>query len=978
MEQEFVINAISDRLCDLSFRLKSREHSATVLEGVCTQFFNVLFGWQLINLNQDQGNFPGVDLGDGANGIALQITVQNESAKAMHTLEKIDSEGLRGTYRQFICFFLVEKAPGSRTTDPADFRRWGIRSFIEGILKPLHVPQWLKLFVPTERHTFSLERLAQALRILEETLGRLPDVPESRLLTNLPFPPNPHFSQRDAEMAALERALESAGSVAALTQTQVVHGLGGVGKTQLAVQYAWLHRNRFTALLWLPADSESSILTGLARIYESLSLPAMQTPTDAAQAEAVLKWLRDHTGWLLIADNADSTEAQTALLTKLSTITTGCVIITSCLEDWDLHTAPIPLDAWTDDQGAAWLCERLTEKKLTCLAVDANALSHALGGLPLALEQAAAYMTERRIGPAAYLKRFRAHADATQNFLAAGLKHGGGTRYEKTVATTWLLTLQQLTPLARAALKMIAWLGPEEIPRHLFTEQPAAILDAAQSLDPVSTEDTASPAEAVEAALALLARYSLIKLSETTLTCHRLVQTTQRWQEPKAWLLRVIAWVNVCVPSDPPPNNVRSWPRIWNPLQKPLEALLAHEQVLADKLSPSEATLAGLTRLLNQLGLFYGGKANLLSAEPLHRRVISILEASLGPDNPNLSAALNNLALLLQATNRLAEAEELMRRALKIGETNFGHDHPNVTSALNNLAQLLKATNRLAEAEELMRRALKIDEASYGPDHPEVATDLNNLATLLKATNRLAEAEEPMRRALKIDEASYGLDHPNVAIRLNNLAQLLKATNRLVEAEEPMRRALKIDEASYGLDHPNVAIRLNNLASLLQATNRLAEAEEPMRRVVSIFEASLGPDHPNVATALNNLASLLQITNRLAEAEEPMRRALRIDEASYGPDHPDVATDLNNLAQLLQATNRLAEAEEPTQRVLVIFTQFTAQTGHEHPHLRAAMNNYFSLMLKSDQTEEKAAERLISVLVEGGMTAEQIKTALGA
>ncbi len=297
---------------------------------------------------------------------------------------------------------------------------------------------------------------------------------------------------------------------------------------------------------------------------------------------------------------------------------------------------------------------------------------------------------------------------------------------------------------------------------------------------------------------------------------------------------------------------------------------------------------------------------------------------------------------------------------------------------LSDYALVLQATNRLVEAEEMMRRALKIDEASFDPNHRKVAIRLNNLAQLLLATNRLAEAEEPLRRALKIAEVSYGSEHPNVATYLNNLAQLLQATNRLAEAEEPMRRALKVDEASFGPDHPNVARDLNNLAQLLLATNRLAEAEEPMRRALKINEARFGSDHPDVATYLNNLAQLLLATNRLAEAEESMRRALKIDEASFGPDHPDVAIDLNNLAQLLQATNRLAEAEEPLRRHLIIFAQFTVQTGHEHPHLRAGTQNYSTLLLESGQTEEKARENVISALTEGGMKAEQIKTALEA
>jgi tetratricopeptide (TPR) repeat protein len=221
-----------------------------------------------------------------------------------------------------------------------------------------------------------------------------------------------------------------------------------------------------------------------------------------------------------------------------------------------------------------------------------------------------------------------------------------------------------------------------------------------------------------------------------------------------------------------------------------------------------------------------------------------------------------------------------------------------------NLAQWDLAEKELKEAEQFLEQ------------EEDRATVLNNLAQLLKATNRLAEAEPLMRRALAIDERSYGPDHPKVARDLNNLAQLLQATNRLAEAEPLMRRALAIDERSYGPDHPKVARDLNNLAQLLQATNRLAEAEPLMARVVSIFEKSLGENHPNVATALNNLATLLQATNRLAEAEPLMRRAVEI------------------------------------------LLKFTANTGHQHPHLRTMTENYTELLADMGLDKPRIAARL--------------------
>jgi tetratricopeptide (TPR) repeat protein len=170
MNQEPVIIQIAHRLNDLNSKIKSYTHSATVLEGICHSFFDALFGWKLRNLNQRKENFPGVDLGDAVNGIAIQITAQDRAEKGAHTLDKIDTAGLRSTYGCFICFFLVPGTPTGRTSDPEDFHRWGINEFIERILEPLHVPDWLEPYVPETHHRLLLTRLKQALAVLEEAL----------------------------------------------------------------------------------------------------------------------------------------------------------------------------------------------------------------------------------------------------------------------------------------------------------------------------------------------------------------------------------------------------------------------------------------------------------------------------------------------------------------------------------------------------------------------------------------------------------------------------------------------------------------------------------------------------------------------------------------------------------------------------------------------------------------------------------------
>jgi tetratricopeptide (TPR) repeat protein len=374
-----------------------------------------------------------------------------------------------------------------------------------------------------------------------------------------------------------------------------------------------------------------------------------------------------------------------------------------------------------------------------------------------------------------------------------------------------------------------------------------------------------------------------------------------------------------------------------------------------------EGNLEAFARRLREMGeeLDYRGWSK-LKIEFLRDHIEAV------PVSPDRIETRLRLAKVLYRHARWQEAESQSTAALQ--EAEQLQDDKLIAWALNDRALLLQETNRLKDAEPLMRRALAIDEASFGPDHPEVAIRLNNLAVLLRATNRLAEAEPLMRRALAIDEASFGKDHPNVARYLNNLAQLLQDTNRLAEAEPLMRRALAIDEASFGPDHPNVARDLNNLAALMHAANRLAEAEPLYRRALAITETNLGENHPNVAIGLNNLAQLLKATNRLAEAELLMHRALAIDEASFGPDHPNVAIDLNNLAGLLQDTNHLEEAEPLMKRHLEIFLAFTRATGHPHPHLNDALDNYRRLLASMGNTEEQARAKVAALAAQYGIS----------
>ncbi len=734
-------------------------------------------------------------------------------------------------------------------------------------------------FYPEIKFANADQLVARIIKALFVILRR--PLPPVRRPRNLPFASlGALFAGRDEDLADLHTALLGAkGAPVALC------GLGGIGKTRLAIEYAWSREADYSALLFVSASDGAALNAGLAGLtaFEILDLPEKEARDDATRITAALRWLEANPTWLLILDNVDDKDAVAEVAKLAPRLIGGHVIVTARASNFPAGYRKLQVTTLDENAAAQFLLDRTDADRSKTR--DDSALAHELAreldGLALGLEQAGAQIATDHIGFARYLKLW---SESRQKALAWADATVTGS--DRTLATTWATSVARLSPASRRLIDRLAFLAPAPVPDSLLD---------------VAAPGEASGSDAYEARGGLYA-YSLISgVTEDGgapgFVVHRLVQDFARRamsEERRAQALReALKWVNAAF--DGAPNDVRSWP-ILDPLAPHAIAVARH----ADAAEIAEPT----ARLFNQLGLLFRAKADYAEAEPLYRQALAIMEKCRGPDHPDVAICLNNLAQLFQATNRLAEAEPLMRRAFAIDEASYGPDHPKVAIGLNNLATLLQATNRLAEAEPLYRRALTIGETSYGPDHPNVARHLNNLATLLEATDRVAEPELLYRRALAIDETNYGPDHPEVAIDLNNLALRLQATNHLAEAEPLMRRALAIDETSYGPKHPNTAIRLNNLAELLRTTGRFAEAEPLFRRALAIDEKSYGPNDPNVARDLNNLALLFKATNRLAEAEPQMRRALAICETSLGPDHPNAVRVRRNLAVLEAAIGK--------------------------------------------------------------------------
>ena len=778
-----------------------------------------------------------------------------------------------------------------------------------------------------------------------------------------------------------------------------VHGLGGIGKTELAFTYAHAFAGLYPGGRFLvPCDGRSDLrlaMLALDEIFRAEISDEQRKTLDlhfGAIRDCLRRRLQEMGRILLVLDNV--TDA--ALLSPEQTDTVRAL-------GPELHLLATtrlgaPEGGGTFDD-AHWLTLgelsfedslRLLEKHRAFSTPEeraaAETIARRLGGFALCVEVVGAFLGQHPEQSYAQFLATLGLEDLAPVDLAAERRDVVTRRHnnEKRLRVILDHTLRELSPEAMSALHFASLLPPDHIVLPWLSK---LVGDVHPALATAATAWQRLIARLVS--LALLTRDEdgeAQALDEShqprILRCHRLLQDylrgksgagekaarqkavvalvvernaameqTTRWIEARWELEPLTALAGLWDETNHPQaarllNNVGAqWLQLagWSQAEPLLRRGI---EILG--VSPNEDRHNFATSL-NNLAQLLQDTDRLKEAEPLLRQALAIDKNQYGPDHREVAVRLNNLAVFLQVTNRLAEAEPLMRRALAINEQSFGREHPEVATVLSNLAQLLHATNRPAEAEPLMRRALAIDELSFGSDHPNIAIRLGNLALLFKATDRLAEAEPLMRRALAIDEQSYGPEHPNVAIRLNSLGGLLYATNRLVEAELLMRRALAIDEKSYGPTHSKVASSLSYLAALQSKANHWAEAEPLIRRALAIFERSLGENHPKVASILNNLALLLLDTNRLVEAEPLMRRALAINEQSFGPDHPEVATVLSSLAQLLQAAKRLNEAEPLMRRALAIDEE---SYGPEHPKVANRSSNLGLLLYATKRLNE--------------------------
>jgi DNA-binding winged helix-turn-helix (wHTH) protein/tetratricopeptide (TPR) repeat protein len=715
--------------------------------------------------------------------------------------------------------------------------------------------------------------------------------------SNIPIRVPVHFMGRDDALAAIGAALARHEGRVAIT---ALHGLRGIGKTTLAAAYAERHRNEYRATWWIRAQTEAGMRADLVALGVRLGWAAADDKEESALAAVMERLRHESERVLLIFDNAIDADELRPYLPRGGG---AHVLVTSNAHAWRGVAEPVEIQLWSKEIGADFLVARIGRENEHATGVT---LSEALGGLPLAHEQAAAYCERLDISLAEYRRRFEAApARVLDDRRHAPAEYHDGL----TVAKTFGLAIEEAAKLHPAAEPLIvhaAFLAPEPIPLFLFGEareklgEPLASALAGDGLD-----------EAVAAlrTFALLNRETIADerdpaITTETLRMHRLVRAVAAARrDGKAREETLRALVTAVAAVYPEAEQVFIHPKTW-PRARQLNAL-AFALVDGDIMG-AEARAA---ELLHRLGAYkVGASGDYVQARVLLERALAIRERVLGPEHPDTAMSLNDLGFAVEHQSGLVEARSFYEQALAINEKVLGPEHPATAWSLHDLSHLLLRLGDLSEARPLQERVLAIREKVFGPEHPYTAGDLAVLGCLLQAQGDFAGARPLHERSLAIRERMLGPEHLETAASLNNLAGLLHEQGDLVGARLLYERALIIREKVLGLEHPETAAFLSNLGNCLVSQGDFAGARPLHGRALGICEKVLGPEHPTANHVRRNFARLLLATGRAAEALTFGETALAGYEKLLGKNHRLSKSAARTTADALAALGRSDEA----------------------------------------------------------------------
>ncbi|MEV4346806.1 FxSxx-COOH system tetratricopeptide repeat protein [Actinoplanes sp. NPDC049596] len=691
-------------------------------------------------------------------------------------------------------------------------------------------------------------------------------VPE---ICNLPAR-NRQFSGRARALDGLTAALRAEPSPTSPVVV-AVHGLGGVGKTQLALEYAHHHTADYDLIWWVPSDRPTSAVAAYAALAAKLGL----TSKDETELTGhVFDHLRERDRWLLVLDDVEKPDRLGDLLPAGGG---GHVLITSRWSHWRRHAVSVDLGVLPRAESV----EMLHRRSGTATADRLGEIAALLGDLPLALEEAAAFLEESQLDAGDYISLVR---DSMWDLFGRG-EWDADVDTQHRLATVWTVSLDRVrteAPAAHRVLSLLAFLAPH-VSRTLLHEQAAAL--------PAPLASAVRDRLNYESTLAAAGRYSLVSLTADEVSMHPLVQLVVRTgmahEASLSTAAAAVDLVRAAFPADV--EDEACWPDCAR--------LLPHVLAVTEHAERLEIAGEPASWLLGRVSAYLRERAQHRQASPLAARAVAMASA-----DPELARHHHELGQVRHELGDLDGAREQYEQALRIGRAALGPEHVEVGVWHNNLGNVLHDLHDLTGAREQYELALRVGEVSLGPQHPIVALRHGSVGMVLRDLGDLDGAREQMEEALRISEAALGAGHPTAALRRGNLGMVLRDLGDLDGARQQMAEALRISEAALGARHPAVGNCRANLAMVLRDLGDFKGARQQLEEAL---EAGEQADPLTVGIWHNNLGNVLQSLGDLPAARASGERALDIAEAALGATHPTVARLRNNLVSVLRAQGDL-------------------------------------------------------------------------
>jgi tetratricopeptide (TPR) repeat protein len=724
------------------------------------------------------------------------------------------------------------------------------------------------------------------------------------------------FTGRDGHLSAIRERLTTGGRAL----VHALSGMGGVGKTQLAIEYAHRHAAAYQLVWWIDAERADLVADQLATLAVKAGWAGEESATVAA-VHACMTELRSTTGWLVVFDNVDAVDRLAPLLPPES----GHVIITSRGNDFAGLTVPVEVDTLTRAESVALLRQHVP----TMADADADRLADALGDLPLALVQAAGMMSQTRMPVAEYLAEL---AERGTDVLSRCPPFG----YPTPLAAAIDMSVSRLADEDSAAatlLHVCAMLAPEPIQLSWFTAAPPGVLDT-----PLAA--VAAHRLAWRDALGRIARYGLAQVTGNTIQLHRLTRMVLRDRRTQPQRTSDLHSAEHLVAAAAPDDGAD--PACWSTWS----TLLPHILTLSPSSTaqPLRATACAALWYLSRRGddhtahrlaedwerrwraapgsetehiwvsslLGYTKQAlgHNDEARRLNEKTLARARETLGEDHAHTLFAANNLAINLHQLGEYEPARALSEDTYLRRRRVLGEDHPNTSRSLCDLAANLHQLGDFERARVLDEENLARSTRVLGADHPVTMTVANNLARDLLRLGRYEQARALDEDTLARRRRVLGDEHPETVRSISNLAYDLLKLGRHEQARALDEDALARRRRILGEYHPDTLRSMSNLAVSL---HQLGEYERALalNEVVLARRRVLDEDHPATLFAASNLARDLRklgdVDRARALDEDTLARRRRV----LGDGHPDTLTSVDDLAESLRLLGGHSAAPSP-------------------------------------------------------------------